>query len=114
METIADYLRGGLIADPESHALRLACKPAWEAETFRSTPYGMARLARRVTCPITVVYGTIASTCRDSEVRVFQRAGAHIVKADGASHFLPMEYPDLARHEIERMAASMAPRAVAP
>ena len=51
-----------------------------------------------------VVYGSLNSTCRDSEAKVFQRAGAHVVKADGASHFLPMEYPDLVRHEIERMA----------
>jgi pimeloyl-ACP methyl ester carboxylesterase len=104
-ETIADYLHGGLIADPETHTMRLACKPAWEAETFRSTPYGMARLARRVACPITLVHGTIASTTRESEVDIFRRAGARIVKVDGASHFLPMEHPDLVRREIERMAA---------
>jgi pimeloyl-ACP methyl ester carboxylesterase len=104
-ETIADYLHGGLIADPETHTMRLACRPAWEAETFRSTPYGMARLARRVACPITLVHGTIASTTRESEVDIFRRAGARIVKVDGASHFLPMEHPDLVRREIERMAA---------
>jgi len=105
-ETIADYLHGGLIADPETHAVRLACKPAWEAETFRATPYGMARLARRVSCPITVIYGTIASTCRDSEVDIFRSTGARIVKVEGASHFLPMEHPELVRKEIARMAAT--------
>jgi pimeloyl-ACP methyl ester carboxylesterase len=102
--TIADYLRGGLIADPESRAMRLACKPSWEAATFRAAPCGRARLARRVQCPITVLYGTLASTCRDSEVAVFQRAGARTVKVDGASHFLPMEHPDRVREEIARMA----------
>jgi len=50
------------------------------------------------------LYGTIGSTCSDSEARVFARAGAHVVKVDGATHFLPMQYPDLVRHEIERMA----------
>ena len=102
--TIADYLRGGLIADPDTHAMRLACKPSWEAATFRAAPFGKARLARRVSCPITVLYGTIASTCRDSEVEVFKRAGARTVKVDGASHFLPMEHPDRVREEIARMA----------
>ena len=102
--TIADYLRGGLVADPEAHAMRLACKPSWEAATFRAAPFGKARLARRVSCPITVLYGTIASTCRDSEVDVFKRAGARTVKVDGASHFLPMEHPDLVREEIVAMA----------
>jgi pimeloyl-ACP methyl ester carboxylesterase len=103
-ETLADYLRGGLIEDQDAHAVRLACKPAWEAQTFRTTPFGMARLVRRVRCPVTVVYGTIASTCRESEAEVFRRAGARVVKVDGASHFLPMEYPDLVRDEIARMA----------
>jgi pimeloyl-ACP methyl ester carboxylesterase len=104
--TVADYLRGGLIADPDTHAMRLACRPFWEAATFRAAPFGKARLARRAQCPITVLYGTIASTCRDSEVEVFKRAGARTVKVDGASHFLPMEYPDLVREEIARMAAT--------
>jgi len=102
-ETLTDYLRGGLVPDPGGPGFILACKPQWEAETFRATPTGMAQLARHVKCPITLVYGTIASTCRESEARVFERAGAHVVKAVGASHFLPMEYPDLLRHEIERM-----------
>lgn len=105
-ETLADYLHGGLVGDGD--AMRLACKPSWEAETFRSTPYGVARFARGLSCPVTVVYGTINSTCHDSEVRVFRSAGAHVVKADGASHFLPMEYPELVRHEIERMEATTA------
>ena len=102
--TVADYLRGGLIADPETRAMRLACKPSWEAATFRAAPFGKARLARRVSSPITVLYGTIASTCRDSEVEVFKRAGARTVKVDGASHFLPMEHPDRVREEIVAMA----------
>ena len=104
-DTLADYLHGGLVEDPETHAMRLACKPSWEAATFRAAPFGRARLARHVRCPITVIYGTIASTCRDSEVAVFQRAGARAVKVDGASHFLPMERPDTVREEIAAMAA---------
>ncbi|HUO94331.1 MAG TPA: alpha/beta hydrolase [Rhizomicrobium sp.] len=105
--TLADYLHGGLIEDPETHAVKLACRPSWEAETFRTTPYGMARLVRRVKCPVTVLYGTIASTCRDSEAEVFRRAGARVVRVDGASHFLPMEHPDLVREEIAKMAAGV-------
>jgi len=102
-DTLGDYLRGGLIDDPDTQAVRLACKPSWEAATFRAAPFGKARLARRVSCPITVLHGTIASTCRDSEADVFRRAGARVVKIDGASHFLPMEHPDLVRDEIARM-----------
>ncbi|HTW33016.1 MAG TPA: alpha/beta hydrolase [Rhizomicrobium sp.] len=108
-ETLADYLHGGLVDDPEHHAVTLACKPSWEAQTFRATPFGMARLVRRVNCPVTVVYGTIASTCRDSEADIFRRAGARVVKVDGASHFLPMEHPDRVRDEIARLADTLKP-----
>jgi pimeloyl-ACP methyl ester carboxylesterase len=107
---VADYLRGGLVEDPAAHAMRLACRPAWEAETFRSTPFGAAALARRLKCPITVLYGTIASTCAASEVRILARAGARLVKVEGASHFLPMERPELVREEIVRLAALQRPR----
>jgi pimeloyl-ACP methyl ester carboxylesterase len=102
-ETIADYLHGGLIADPAMQTLRLACAPAWEAETFRTTPLGMARLARRVKCPIVVLYGTIGSTCRESEAEIFRRAGARVIRIDGASHFLPMELPERVREELDKI-----------
>jgi pimeloyl-ACP methyl ester carboxylesterase len=100
-EMVADYLKGGLISVPDG--VRLACKPSWEAETFRSTPFGVARLAKRLNCPVTVVHGTINSTCSDSEAAIFARAGARVTKVEGASHFLPMEFPDIAREEIARM-----------
>lgn len=107
-ETIRDYLEGGLVEDREAQSVRLACKPSWEAATFRGSPFGMARLARRVRCPITLLYGSIGSTCSESEADIFRRVGAHVVKVDGASHFLPMEYPDLVRHEIVRLADAIA------
>jgi pimeloyl-ACP methyl ester carboxylesterase len=104
-ETLADYLDSGLV--PDGGGVRLACSPAWEAATFHAAPTGIARLAPQVHCPMTVLRGTIASTCPDSQAALFARAGAHVVKADGASHFLPMEYPDLVRHEIERLASML-------
>lgn len=103
-ETVGDYLRGGLLTDPDTHAMRLACRPFWEAATFRAAPSGKARLMRRVKCPVTIVYGTVGSTCRESEVEVFRRAGARVIKVDGASHFLPMERPEPVREEILRLA----------
>jgi pimeloyl-ACP methyl ester carboxylesterase len=104
-ETLADYLSTGLVPDPQG--VRLACPPIWESATFQAVPTGAARLARQARCPVTVLRGTRASTCPDGEAAAFARAGAHVVKADGASHFLPMEYPDLVRHEIERMAVAV-------
>lgn len=101
-QTIADYLEGGLVR--EGGEYRLSCRPDWEAETFRGAPFGMACLARQVKCPVTLVYGTKGSSCPRSQARFFARSGARIVRIDGASHFLPMEFPDVVRSEIARFA----------
>ena len=69
-------------------------------------PTGVARLARRVSCPIVVIRGTIASTCVASEATLFERAGARVITVEGASHFLPMENPQLVRDEIQRFTAT--------
>lgn len=105
-EMLADYLKGGLKIDPASGEARLACAPAWEAATFRAAAYNVARLARKISCPLTVIYGTINSTCRDGGAEELSRRhpGTRIVKVDGASHFLPMENPELVREEIARFA----------
>jgi pimeloyl-ACP methyl ester carboxylesterase len=103
-EMLADYLKGGLNIDPATGEAVLACAPAWEAATFRSTAYDVARLARRILCPLSVIYGTINSTCRNggAEELSRRRPGTRVVKVDGASHFLPMEKPDLVRAELAR------------
>jgi pimeloyl-ACP methyl ester carboxylesterase len=103
-EMLADYLKGGLKIDPATGEVRLACAPAWEAATFRATAYNVARLARKISCPLTVIYGTINSTCRDRGAAELSlgHPGTRIVKIDGASHFLPMEKPELVRAELAR------------
>jgi pimeloyl-ACP methyl ester carboxylesterase len=103
-EMLRDYLEGGLVKDANTGAMHLACKPSWEAATFRATPFGVARLVRRIACPIVAMKGTIGSTCAASEAEILERAGARIVTIDGASHFLPMEHPQRVRDEIVRLA----------
>lgn len=105
-EMLADYLKGGLKIDPSTGEARLACAPAWEAATFRAAAYNVARLARRISCPLMVIYGTINSTCRDRGAEELSRGhpGTRAIKVNGASHFLPMEKPDLVRAEIARFA----------
>ncbi len=103
-ETILDYLHGGLV--PSAGGFRLACSPEWESECFRLAPLGAARLAGRVRCPVTLVHAE-NGTARRGEVARFARLNpaARIVACEGASHFLPMEYPALVREEILRIAS---------
>lgn len=106
-EMLRDYLEGGLVSDPHTGAMHLACKPSWEAATFRAAPFGIAHLVRRISCPVIAINGTLGSTCAASEAALLERAGARIVTIDGASHFLPMEFPQRVRDEIARLADSL-------
>jgi pimeloyl-ACP methyl ester carboxylesterase len=101
---VEDYLSGGLIERTDG-AWALACSPAWESESFRETPLSVSRLAPQVKCPITIVHGTRNSTAFESEIAgiVNARPDTRVVRVDGASHFLPMEWPEIVREEIVRM-----------
>ena len=103
--TLLDYLHGGLIATGNGTEMRLACDPAWESSIFQHAPSGGARLARLVRCPMTVIYADEGSA-NEREVHTIARlhGSARIVKVPGATHFLPMERPDIVREEIERLA----------
>jgi pimeloyl-ACP methyl ester carboxylesterase len=103
-QMVEDYVRGGLKPSPDG-TWTLTCTPAWESECFRETPTSISRFASALRCPITIVYGTIISTTFESEIAeiVRVRPDVRVVKVDGASHFLPMEHPEIVREEIARM-----------
>ncbi len=102
-EFLNAYLSGGLV--PDGDGVRLACAPAWEAQVFRSTPFGAARLARRIKCPVTLMYAE-QSTPPESECQAFARrhGNTRLIKVPGTTHFLPMERPDLVQEEVLRFA----------
>jgi len=104
-DIVADYLRGGLV-DAGDGSLRLACAPDWEAAIFRGAPHNMAPLVADVACPITIVVGTRDSSTSEQQLRVVRnlRPDAPVVRVDGASHFLPMERPEIVREELLRLA----------
>ena len=108
-----DYLKGGLLPVEGETRMHLACKPTWEAETFRSVPFGITTLATKLRCPVTIIYGGLSDACSDAEARRFARnhAGTRRVRIAKATHFLPMEYPDVVRSEIARIARIM-PKAI--
>ena len=98
---IADYVDGGTVEDGEG-GVRLACAPHWEAANFSVFPFGIAGLGKRVRAPMTILHGTVHSS---APMPLLQRivsghADARLVEVSGASHFLPMERPELTRDEI--------------
>jgi pimeloyl-ACP methyl ester carboxylesterase len=101
-ETLEAYLRGGLKTDIEGDGVRLACDPKWEAQNFRLGPHGVRQAIMRLQCPITVLAGTENSTT-GSEVLDLIKAHNPAARTEivpGASHFLPMERPELVRGAI--------------
>jgi pimeloyl-ACP methyl ester carboxylesterase len=109
-EMIRDYLEGGMILDSKTGNAHLTCTPAWEADTFRGTPMGAAKLSRLVKCPVTLIQGENGTAPQD-EVQRFLRGhpATRVVKVAGATHFLPMERPDVVCEEINRLADFLRP-----
>ncbi|HEY2068154.1 MAG TPA: alpha/beta hydrolase [Rhizomicrobium sp.] len=105
-----DYLEGGMILDTREGRAHLTCTPAWEAATFRGAPLDAAKLSRRVQCPVTLIHGTRGTT-PTSEVKRFLdgHPKTRVVKVEGATHFLPMEFPEVVREEIHLLADHLRP-----
>lgn len=103
-QVLRDYLTGGLEPTGNGSERRLACRAWWEAENFRSSPPGITRLAKLVRCPVTIIVGE-NGTARERELSLMMRLhrGTRLVRVPGASHFLPMERPEIVRDEIERV-----------
>ncbi|MCK9992590.1 MAG: hypothetical protein Dbin4_01110 [Alphaproteobacteria bacterium] len=103
-EVLRDYITGGTRERADAQ-VELACAPAWEAHVFRSSgTYIWDRLAR-IKAPITIIHGNVFSTCSPAVTRRMARLHptARILQVDGASHFLPMEFPDIVRENILRI-----------
>lgn len=100
-EMIADYVAGGTRPRADGQ-VELACDPAWEAATFRAqAPFIWRRIAR-LRCPITLIRGGQNSTCPEAVARRLARMhpSARLVYVPEASHFLPMERPEVVQNEI--------------
>jgi len=109
-DVIRDYLEGGMTLDSTTGNAHLTCTPAWEADTFRGTPLGAAKLSRLVKCPVTLIVGE-SGTAPQSEVQRFLQGhpATRVVTVADASHFLPMERPDIVCEEINRLADFLRP-----
>jgi len=101
--TIRNYIEGGteLIGDET----RLTCDPLWEAATFSSWKHDAMGLIDKLNCPITLLQAEFNSTARgNGPIKLMQqdKLGVHkIIK--GSTHFLPMEFPNIIKEEINSL-----------
>ncbi len=105
-DMLADYVADGF-HDLANGQVRLACEPRWEASTFlaqANDPWSDFAATR---CPIEIIKADHGSTCRTEGQEAYLTGGGRITLETvlGASHFLPMERPELA---TERLASALA------
>jgi pimeloyl-ACP methyl ester carboxylesterase len=101
---LADYVAGGFIQRGDGK-VELACAPAWEASNYAAQAHDPWRAIRQVKAPVRILKAQKHSTCRTGDS--FSRLGrdVKIETIEGATHFLPMERPDVVRDALFDMAA---------
>jgi pimeloyl-ACP methyl ester carboxylesterase len=101
--SLADFVAGGLLAEDDHW--RLACAPAWEAKTYHAISTRFWRRLAALDRPAAILHGDRMSPVSSSAVASIDRIGrARRILVPDATHFLPMERPDLVRAEIHRLA----------
>ena len=102
------YIECGLTRTEEG--VVLACVPKDESDIYRgATAHGAWERAGEVKTPSLILAGANSDTHDEQRVRAIAgrlgQAGFEIIP--GASHFLPMELPDVVAKRVERMAFVM-------
>lgn len=95
------YIDGGFIDD--DGGTRLACRPSSEAAVFAaSTVHAAWERLGEIDAPVTILYGEDTDTYEPGHAEVMaQRFGSAVVQSvPGASHFLPMERPDVVARAV--------------
>lgn len=98
---LADYIAGGFNERADGK-VELACKPAMEAAIFGNHGHNPWAAAARVKSPLQIFRAEHGSTCRigDGEGFFAGNRRARLFTVSGASHFLPMERPDIVRDAL--------------
>jgi pimeloyl-ACP methyl ester carboxylesterase len=106
-EFVEAYVDGGTV-ETASGSVRLSCEPAWESRTFAKWSTHPYRAIERLRCPVTLMSG--ARDERPLGPKAIAKfvelcPEARVVSVPDAGHLLPMERPDLVRHELDALLA---------
>jgi pimeloyl-ACP methyl ester carboxylesterase len=100
---IEAYVEGGTV--PTENGVRLSCDRRWESRTFAASTARPFAHVKRLQCPTTLIARESSGPPLSEEsCRAFvrDRPATRLVKLD-ASHFIPMERPEVVRDEIHRV-----------
>ena len=102
---LADYVTAGFRETGERE-VRLACRPEWEALTYARHDYDAWGALAALRCPIWL-YAGVEQSCVGAQARTLGGSpGLSLEVVPEATHFLPMERPDLVRLALRAAAAS--------
>lgn len=106
-QIVRDYIDGGTVDFLDGKQVRLACTPGWEAANYRAGAPNIWREIGQLRCPLTLIVGAKSSTCPEPVIEMLSKArpGVRVVRVPEASHFLPMEYPEIVLAEIRAIAS---------
>jgi pimeloyl-ACP methyl ester carboxylesterase len=110
--TLADYAADGFRGRADGQ-VELTCAPEWEASNFRAHGHDAWAALARIGVPTAILRAEFGSTCQILTAEPFAAANPRLTveTIDGASHFLPMERPELVRRLLEDMALAPPPAA---
>lgn len=71
--------------------------PEWEAQVYETIPLNIWSAVPKISIPTVVICGTDSDTFQSKSVKYFQRLRPDIkvIPIPGATHFLPMEVPEI-------------------
>lgn len=107
-EVLHDYIDGGT-RQASDGGVELTCAPAWEAATFTGQTHDSWRAIRNLTAPALLMRAEHESPTRISSVDELHTENPQIDvrTVSGASHFFPMDMPDLVRSALIEFAGGV-------
>lgn len=104
-EQLADYVEAGFEETP-SGEVALICAPEWEASNFRTHNNDVWAKLRDSRCPIRLLRAESQSTVQlgEHEPELDASRRVRIETVPGATHFLPMERPEVVRRVLRELA----------
>ncbi|HLI67536.1 MAG TPA: alpha/beta hydrolase [Caulobacteraceae bacterium] len=104
---LRDYIAAGFAPAPGG-GVELTCAPEWEAANFAAHGHDIWAAMARVEAPVRILRAEHGSTCAIAEAAAFPRPAGQVEVATimGATHFLPIERPELVRETLLALAAA--------
>lgn len=98
---LRDYIEAGFV-DASDGGVELACAPEWEAANFAAHGHDIWEAMSRIEAPVRIFRAENHSTCAVAASSEFPRppGQVEVQTVPGATHFLPIERPQIVRQAL--------------